>query len=131
MSEGIRPKVTVTYEAPNPFEVSPDPPEQTLLMAGFSSLNLEMGRVIRDKMGYPVLLLKYSLTPNPLNMPLQKLLDAGMLTEEELPTKPQTVFAEPLPSVTKECPRCGELMNEQDDKCPHCGVVISKNYCST
>ncbi len=89
------------------------------------------------------LMAKYELTPSQLRGAFNKMLDAGLVTGEDLhgratwgETADRPGAKQPLPEKdpigpgrgtdVPQCPQCGRTLEPSLQECPHCGIVLSK-----
>lgn len=88
---------------------------------------------IRSGMSEAELKSKYGLCHNSLKQVLDKLTEAGRLTENELRTwskSEENYKPDPRPEIPASrswrCPSCDATLPEEPEECPRCGVVLRK-----
>jgi hypothetical protein len=84
----------------------------------------ELAADIRSGMDDSALMQKYRLSVQGLQSGLQKLLQAGLLKQNDLDER-WSSYATSVDLVL-QCPGCGKPQTQQTDECPDCGYVFQK-----
>ncbi len=79
---------------------------------------------IKAGMDDTALMKKYQLSDKGLQSIFKKLVDAGVLKQEELEKRKRE--PDKIVDVAWKCPACGKPQSRRYDECPNCGVIVAK-----
>jgi hypothetical protein len=79
---------------------------------------------IRLRMSDSLLMQKYRISPEKLQVLLTELVNQGFVTQSELDQR--TLVPERIVDFSWKCPACEKAQVEQFEECPICGVIVSK-----
>jgi hypothetical protein len=106
-----------------PVEIA-NPEKERPLRKSTSIDKEELLTDIRLRMSDSLLMQKYRISPEKLQVLLSELVDQGFVTQSELDQR--TLVPERIVDFSWKCPACEKAQVEQFEECPICGVIVSK-----